>query len=144
VRQSPIHLIERILRYGVSGCTVAVLFSLGVVAFVHLVPAVGPVGASMIAFCLIQPIAYAVHRLISYPDAGLEPDEAAKSRLRFLVTNLAGFLIAIGGMALVTEVFHQSYLWGIVLNWVLIPGMNFVIYLFWVFGVRSWSKRELI
>jgi putative flippase GtrA len=144
VRQVRIDLIERILRYGVSGCAVAVLFSLGVVALVHLVPAVRPVGASMIAFCLVQPIGYAVHRTISYPDAGLEPDTTANRRLRFVATNLGGFVIAVGGMAVVTEVFHESYLCGIVLNWVLIPGMNFVVYLYWVFRVRSWSRRELV
>jgi putative flippase GtrA len=98
----------------------------------------------MIAFCLIQPVGYAVHRMISYPDAGREPDETARSRLRFVVTNLGGFVVAIGGMALVTSVLHQSYLWGIVLNWVFIPGMNFVIYLYWVFRVRSWPKTELL
>jgi hypothetical protein len=136
-------LIERILRYGASGCTVAVLFSLAVVALVRLVPAAGPVGATIVAFCLIQPIGYAVHRMISYPDASLEPHEKAKSQIRFVVTNLGGFVITVGGMALVTDVFHESYLWGIALNWLLIPGMNFVIYLYWVFRVQSWSKREI-
>jgi putative flippase GtrA len=64
-------LIERILRYGISGCIVAALFSLAVVALVRLLPAIGPVGAGIIAFCLAQPIGYATHRMISYPDAGL-------------------------------------------------------------------------
>jgi putative flippase GtrA len=136
-------LVERILRYGVSGCTVAVLFSLTVVALVRLLPATGAVGASAIAFCLIQPVGYAVHRMISYPDSSVQLHEKAASRLRFVITNLGGFVIAIGGMALVTDVFHQSYLWGIVLNWLLIPGLNFVIYLYWVFRVQSWSKREI-
>lgn len=136
-------LIERILRYGISGCIVAALFSLAVVALVRLLPAIGPVGAGIIAFCLAQPIGYATHRMISYPDAGLEPDETAKSRVRFVVTNLVGFVIATGGMALMTGILHRSYLWGIALNWALIPGANFAIYLFWVFNVRPWSKGEL-
>jgi hypothetical protein len=136
-------LTERTLRYGASGCTVAVLFSLAVVALVRLVPAAGPVGASVIAFWLIQPVGYAVHRMISYPDASLQLPEKAGSRLRFVITNLGGLVIASGGMALVTDVFHQSYLWGIALNWLLIPAINFVIYLYWVFRVQSWSKREI-
>jgi hypothetical protein len=130
------------VRYGVSGGSVAVVFSLAVVVLVRFAPAVGPVAASMIAFCLVQPIGYVVHRTISYPDA--RPGGTMDRRLRFVLTNVAGFVIATGGMAVITGIFHESYLWGIALNWALIPAANFMIYLCWVFNVRSWPKRELI
>jgi putative flippase GtrA len=133
-------MTERVVRYGVSGGSVAVVFSLAVVVLVRFAPAVGPVGASMIAFCLVQPIGYVIHRSISYPDA---MGDKFDRRLRFVLTNGAGFVIATGGMAMVTGVFHESYLWGIVLNWALIPAANFMIYLCWVFNVRSWPKGEL-
>jgi hypothetical protein len=47
-------------------------------------------------------------------------------------------------MAIVTDVFHASYLWGIALNWVMIPIMNFLIYLYWVFDLRLWSGRKFV
>ncbi len=142
--KSSMHPFEQILRYGIAGSTVAVLFSGAVIVLVHVLPAAGPIGASMLAFCLIQPVGYLVHRLVSFPDAGTTVHEQNKSRLRFVIVNLGGFVIVTGGMALVTDVFHASYLWGIALNWALIPAMNFVIYLIWVFNVQSWSKRKLV
>ena len=69
--------------------------------------------------------------------------EIHTQRLRFVITNLGGFVVATGGMALVTDVLHASYLWGIALNWVCIPGINFLIYLYWVFNVGSLSRRKI-
>jgi hypothetical protein len=138
------HPVERVLRYGISGCTVASLFTLAVIALVNFVPAAGPVGASMIAFCAVQPIGYGVHRLVSYPDARAKPGEHVKQPVRFLVANAGCFVVATGGMAIVTDVFHASYLWGIALNWAMIPVINFLIYLYWVFDLRLWSGRRLV
>lgn len=142
--QTPMRPVERIFRYGISGGAIALLFSVSIIGLVRFLPAVGPVGASLIAFCIAQPFAYATHRMVTYPDASSAPDEKSARRVRFVITNLGGLVVATGGMALVTRVLHSSYLWGIALNWVCIPGINFLIYLYWVFNVGSWSKRKIL
>jgi hypothetical protein len=38
-------------------------------------------------------------------------------------------------MYAVTEIFDRPYLYGIALNWALIPATNYLVYLFWVFRV---------
>jgi putative flippase GtrA len=134
-------LFERILRYGISGCLVSVVFSGLVVVLVRGGAAIGSVGDSMLAFCLVQPIGYLTHCTITYPDASLEGAQKPRSWMRFLLTNALGLAVTAAAMALVTHVYHASYLWGIALTWVLIPAMNFVLYLTWVFKIRLWGQR---
>jgi putative flippase GtrA len=131
------HPVERIVRYGFSGVLVSLSFSLGVVGFVHLLPQIGPVVASILSFCVIQPIGYLIHRTLTFPDTDLVATPTRTSLGRFILTNLASLAVAAGGMAVVTDVLHASYFWGIALNWVLIPSTNFLLYRFWVFKVRS-------
>jgi len=131
------HPVERIVRYGFSGVLISLAFSLGVIGFVYILPQIGPVGASVLAFCVVQPIGYLIHRTLSFPDANLVATQTKASFGRFILTNLASLIVAAGGMALVTNVLRASYLWGIALNWVLIPSTNFLLYRFWVFKVRS-------
>lgn len=125
------HPVERIVRYGFSGVLVAIICSLGVVGFVHFLPQAGPVGANILAFCAVQPIGYAIHKTFTFPDTDIESREGGLRR--FILTNLASLAVSTAGMALVTDVLHASYLWGIALNWVLIPSTNFLLYRFWVF-----------
>jgi hypothetical protein len=131
------HPIERIVRYGVSGVLVSLAFSLGVIGFVHLLPQIGPVWASVLSFCVVQPLGYVIHRTLTFPDTDDVATPPRASISRFILTNVTSLAIATGGMALVTNVLHASYLWGIALNWVLIPSANFLLYRFWVFKVRS-------
>ena len=131
------HPIERIARYGFSGVLVSLAFTLGVIGFVHIFPEIGPVGASILAFCVVQPIGYIIHRTLTFPDTDLVATPTRASVSRFILTNLTSLAIATGGMALVTNVLRASYLWGIALNWVLIPSTNFLLYRFWVFKIRS-------
>ena len=134
------HPVERIVRYGFSGVLVSIICSLGVVAFVHLIPQVGPVGANILSFCAVQPIGYVIHKTFTFPDTEIGPQGATSGVHRFILTNVASLAVSSGGMALVTNVLHASYLWGIALNWVLIPSTNFLLYRFWVFKIRP--QRE--
>jgi len=129
------HPVERIVRYGFSGGLVAIICSLGVVGFVHLLPQIGPVGANILAFCAVQPIGYVIHKTFTFPDTDIE--SRGSGLRRFILTNLASLAVSTAGMALVTNVLHASYIWGIALNWILIPSTNFLLYRFWVFKVRS-------
>jgi len=136
------HPVERIVRYGVSGILVSLIFSLSVIAFVHIFPRIGPVGASVVAFCVVQPIGYLIHRAFTFPDSYLATARTGTSMGRFIFTNLGSVAIAAAGMAVVTNLLHKSYLWGIALNWVLIPCTNFLFYRFWVFEIRSSRGRD--
>jgi putative flippase GtrA len=127
------HLAERIVRYGVSGVAVSVVYTLLVIALVHKLPKFGPVGDAAIAFLLVQPVGLLLHGTITYPETSQARIHLPKIGRRFVLTNSAGFNVTTSGMALITAVLHDSYLWGIALTWAIIPVMNFVIYLFWVF-----------
>jgi len=129
-----LHPIERIVRYGLSGSLVSLVYSLGVFGFVQILPAIGPVGASILAFCLVQPIGYAIHRTFTFPETYRGASEARPGLRRFILTNLVSLAIAAGGMAFVTDVLRAPYGWGIALNWILIPCSSFLLYRFWVFG----------
>jgi nitrite reductase/ring-hydroxylating ferredoxin subunit/putative flippase GtrA len=124
---------ERTLRYGIVGLAVSVAYSLAVALAVHLLPTHNPTWASVIVFLVMLPIAYLAHRSISFFDAA--PDRFQP--LRFAVSTVSTFLIAVGGMYAVTEILGRSYLLGLALNWALIPAVNFLIYLFWVFRVGT-------
>lgn len=136
-----IHPIARIIRYGVSGVTISLFFSLAVIGFVRLSPRIGPVGATVLAFCVVQPIGYVIHRVVTFPDAAVGGARTRASLLRFFATNIGSLALATGGMAIVTGVLKASYLWGVALNWMLLPAINFTIYLFWVFKIRSGPGR---
>ncbi len=126
-----IGLAARIWRYGIVGLAVSVAYSLAVVVAVHALPTHNPTAASAVAFAALLPIAYLAHGSVAFSDAAPDPFQP----LRFAVSTAATFLIAVGGMYAVTEIFGRSYLFGIALNWALIPAANFLIYLFWVFRV---------
>lgn len=119
----------RILRYGVVGIVISVIYSLSVVALVDGLDFANPTAASVVVFILVLPLAYTAHRRVTFFDAA--PHMTAP--LRFGVTTATSFIITTGGMYLVTVVFEQSYLYGIALNWVVIPTVNFLIYYLWVF-----------
>jgi putative flippase GtrA len=121
----------RVIRYGVVGIAISALYSLSVVLLVDQIHMANATAASVLAFAAVLPLAYAAHRRVTFSDAAHDP----LAPLRFAASTAASFLVATGGMYAVTEIFAHSYLLGIALNWVLIPIMNFLIYLVWVFRV---------
>ena len=129
---------DRVLRYGAVGIGVSVLYSLCVVLLVDLAGMASATVASVLAFAAILPLAYAAHRRVTFSDAAHDP----LASLRFAATTTASFLVATGGMYLTTEVFARSYLLGIGLNWLVLPIMNFLIYLVWVFRVGSFRLES--
>ena len=104
-------------------------YSADVIAGVHLIPAISPTIVSMFAFVLAVPFSYAAHRMVTFAD---RPRDALQP-LRFVVSTGLSFFVAVGGMYWITEFAGKSYLFGIVWNCLVIPAMNFLIYLYWVF-----------
>jgi len=123
----------RVLRYGVVGVGISVLYSLAVIAAVHLLAPLSPTKASIVAFAVMLPVTYIAHRDITFGDRVRDPFQPA----RFAMTTISSFSISIGGMYWITEVWHQTYLLGIAWNWLVIPGINFVIFMIWVFRDRT-------
>ncbi|HEV2098884.1 MAG TPA: GtrA family protein [Stellaceae bacterium] len=126
-----IPFLQRILRYGFVGLIVSVVYSLAVILVVGWLPTHDATLASGLVFIALLPIAYLGHRYVSFLDATRD----AFQPLRFAITTSSTFLIAIGGMYWVTQILGRSYLFGIALNWALIPAVNFLIFFFWVFRV---------
>jgi putative flippase GtrA len=121
--------LGRVMRYGIVGVTVAVLYSLAIIGLVPMVRPFGPTVASVIGFCLVLPVGFWLHRRFSFADRAGGEGQA----WRFTVTNIASFVISVGGMYVITELLRVSYLFGIAWNWVAVPAVNFGIYMLWVF-----------
>ena len=119
----------RILRYGVVGTALAVIYSFTVVIFVGGGHVHSPTLASLLAFVFVLPITYLAHRHVTFREAAPDPFQA----MRFVVTAGSSFAVATGGMYLLTAILRLPYYYGIALTWVLIPAGNFVTYLVWVF-----------
>lgn len=122
-------LLPRILRYGGVGLAVSLIYSLAVIVAVHVLRPIGPTAASVLAFGIILPMSWLAHGRISFGD---RPRDAFQP-LRFALTTTASFVIAVGGMYWITAIAGRSYLLGIAWNWMVIPAMNFTIYMVWVF-----------
>jgi hypothetical protein len=45
----------------------------------------------------------------------------------------SSFIVAVGGVYGITEIASRNYLLGIAWNWLIIPTMDFLTYMFWVF-----------
>lgn len=128
--------LRRVGRYGCVGVVVSLVYSLGVISCVHFWPPLGPTLASVIAFIVTLPIGYIAHRNISFFDS----ESDAFQPLRFAVTTAASFVLAIGGMYWITEIAGRDYLLGIVWTWLVIPAVNFVIYMLWVFRTTQTAR----
>jgi putative flippase GtrA len=128
-------LFARVLRYGLVGLVISVLYSVLVILAITRLHMRNATEASALVFVTLQPIAYFAHRSITFFDAAHDPFQP----WRFAVTTVSTFLVAIGGMYVMTDMLGHSYLVGIALNWALIPAGNFLIYLVWVF--RSDNRR---
>ena len=126
-------IYTRVLKYAAVGVAVSMLYSLMVMLLVDQGGMASPTLASALAFAAILPVAYAAHRGVTFSDAAHDP----LASWRFTGSTTASFVVATGGMYLATDVLARSYLLGIALTWVLIPTMNFLVYLVWVFRVGS-------
>jgi putative flippase GtrA len=131
-------LLRRILRYGGVGVAISLIYSLAVIAAVHVLQPIGPTLASVLAFGIVLPISWLAHGRISFGD---RPRDAFQP-LRFALSTTASFVIAVGGMYWITEIAGRSYLLGIAWNWMIIPAANFFAYMFWVFRNKR-HRRQL-
>ena len=121
--------IRRVVRYGCVGVAISLLYGLAVVACMRMLHPISPTAASIVAFLVVSPLSYLAHRKVSFSDRPYDSFQP----LRFAFSTATSFIVAVGGMYWITEIAGQSYLLGIAWNWLIIPTMNFLVYLFWVF-----------
>ena len=127
---------RRVLRYGCVGLAISLLYSLAVIACVQMLHPISPTMASIIAFIIILPASYLAHGRVSFSDRPYDNFQP----LRFAFSTAASFIVAVGGMYWITEIADRSYLLGIAWNWAIIPTMNFLTYMFWVFRLSKKGK----
>jgi putative flippase GtrA len=121
--------VWRVLRYGGMGIAVSLIYSLAVIVCVRALDPISPTVASILAFIIVLPVSWLAHGKVSFSDRPYDRFQP----LRFAVSTSASFVVAIGGMYCITEVAGQSYLLGIAWNWLIIPAMNFLAYMLFVF-----------
>jgi putative flippase GtrA len=121
--------VRRVFVYGCVGVAVSVSYSFAVIACVRLLHPISPTLASVLAFAISVPVAYLAHAKVSFSDIPYDKFQP----LRFVVSTVTSFILSTAGMYLITEVAGRNYLFGIALNWLTIPTMNFLSYIFWVF-----------
>jgi putative flippase GtrA len=131
-------LLRRILRYGGVGLAISAIYSLTVIAAMHVLAPIGPTTASVLAFGIVLPMSWLAHGRISFGD---RPRDRLQP-IRFALSTAASFAIAVGGMYWITAIAERSYLLGIAWNWLIIPAVNFVAYMFWVFRTGR-HRRQL-
>ena len=127
--RDPLAFLGRLMRYGFVGVGVSMFYSCAVIVLMSAKLVESATFASIIAFFLTLPVGWLAHGSVSFGDRPFDRFQP----LRFVVTNGGSFAIAVGGMYAINGIAGYSYLYGIAWNWMIIPTMNFVIYLFWVF-----------
>jgi putative flippase GtrA len=119
------------------GFVISLIYSVVVIAAVRLLRPIGPVTASILAFGIVLPISWLAHGKISFGD---RPRDVFQP-LRFAMSTMATFVVAVGGMYWITEIAGHSYLFGIAWNWLVVPATNFLSCMFWVFRSRRNGRQ---
>jgi len=127
---------RRILVYGCVGVAVSLFYSFAVIACVVLLHPIKPTLASIAAFVITVPGAYVAHAKVSFSDRAYDRLQP----LRFAFSTTASFIVSIGGMYWITEIAGRGYLYGVAWNWLMIPAMNFLTYMFWVFRTERSAR----
>lgn len=133
-----ISFVRRIGRYGCVGLAVSAFYSIAVILGVQVL-AVVPTAASLLAFALTLPVGYLMHSRVTFADRR----SGALQPMRFALSNVSSFVVTIGGMYWITAVNHDSYLLSIAWNYILIPAINFLLYVVWVFRPSASSAQVL-
>lgn len=131
--------LASLVTYGCVGVAVSTLYSLSVWAMVEPLGLARPVVASVLAFCLVSPLSFAAQKYITFRNRPFDP----RQPVRFAVMAASSFLMAVGGMYVITNLLKLHYGFGILLAWVLIPLANFIINTIWVFPELPSEERPL-
>jgi putative flippase GtrA len=128
---------QRLIRYGLVGIGVSLLYTMLTVLF-HKSGLIGdPTLASAAAALISIPLSFLAHRHTTYADVARHPAQA----WRFAAIGISSFIIATGAMKLV-DLNHWSFWIGLTLTWFLIPAANYIINALWIFRVRGFLTLD--
>ncbi|NYH07541.1 GtrA family protein [Pseudomonas moraviensis] len=119
-------LIQRGLRFAVTGLFVTALHALVAVLFINFVSPVPPL-ANGVAFIVATVVSYVINTTWSF-SARLH----GKTLLRFMLVSAGGFLLAMF-VAWAAQMAELHYLAGIVAVALTIPAFTFVLHNFWTY-----------
>ncbi|MBK5345535.1 GtrA family protein [Pseudomonas sp. TH49] len=119
-------LIQRGLRFAVTGLFVTALHALVAVLFIHFVAPQPPL-ANGVAFAVATVVSYVINTTWSF-SARLH----GRTLLRFLSVSACGFLLAMF-VAWAAQMAGLNYLLGIVAVALTIPAFTFVLHNFWTY-----------
>ncbi|MGG7672529.1 GtrA family protein [Pseudomonas sp. WC2] len=119
-------LIQRGLRFAVTGLFVTALHALVAVLFIHFIVAQPPL-ANGVAFIVATVVSYLINTTWSF-SARLH----GRTLLRFLLVSAGGFLMAMF-VAWAAQMAGLNYLLGIVAVALTIPAFTFVLHNFWTY-----------
>lgn len=125
--------LRRMFVYACVGGLVSLLYSFFVILCVQIVRPLSPTVGSVVAFALFIPVAYFMHAKVSFSDRSYD----AFQPLRFAFSTTASFVVSIGGMYWITEIAGRDYLLGVAWNWVMIPALNYLTNISWVFRTQQ-------
>jgi putative flippase GtrA len=123
---------ERVIRYIAAGAGVTLFYSLATILLVSGGIETDPAAASVVASLITFPVAFVVHRAVTYVDV---PFDRAQW-IRFGIIALCNLMIAAGSMKAV-DLLQMPYGIGLAIGWVLIPAFNYTINAVWVFRTAT-------
>jgi putative flippase GtrA len=120
-----------IVRYFFAGVAVSLGYTFTIIILVEQLRWCGPAWASAISFLLWTPVSYFAHREFTFRFDHRHRAAATKY--------FVSFLLRLGASALVVVVaidyLHLHYLVGVLMNWIVLPLINYFVLRFWVFAV---------
>jgi len=119
-------LIQRGLRFAVTGVFVTALHALVAVLFIHFVAPLPPI-ANGVAFAVATVVSYLINTTWSF-SARLQ----GRTLLRFLLVSAGGLLLAMV-VAWAAQMAGLHYLLGIIAVALTVPAFTFVLHNFWTY-----------
>jgi putative flippase GtrA len=123
----------RLFRYFIAGVAVSSGYTLTVVVLVDGLHLLQPTAASVTSFVLWTPASYVLQRDFTFNYSGPNASALAKYGVSFLAR------MFVSGLAvhLATHYFFLHYLFGVFINWLVLPLINYVVLTAWVFRQRT-------
>lgn len=124
--------LHRVVRFGLSGLVATLVYFLLTNVLV-LVAGMPPTAASVCAYLLSLGVSYVLQSRFTFRVNADSVDQMT----RFVITSLAGLVIAWCVMAITADVLAWSYIIGAAVVCLLIPIANFFIFRGWVFATHK-------
>lgn len=127
------------VRYAVAGVAISVGYTLTVFVLVEKAGWPGPASASAISFVLWTPVSYFVHRDFTFRFAHRYRSAGIKYLVSFFLRLAASALV----VAVAIDYFQLHYLVGALMNWIVLPMINYFVLKLWVFTAPELNEPQV-